>query len=162
MAIELDESSIIKANFQFWDQMLAMKLDPLPCADRFCLESGHALGTVCLSGAWNGQVEIRMEEGLTNTATAAMLMQPVGAVVEADRTRCDQRDRQHGCRRDQVLVAETVRHDCAGGRDQTRTVLRAKAERTLCRCYLPARCRNHDGACANDGSGPLREGKCAV
>jgi CheY-specific phosphatase CheX len=84
MAIELDESSIIKANFQFWEQMLAMKLDPLPCADQFCLESGHALGTVSLSGAWNGQVEIRMDEGLTNTATAAMLMQPVEAVVEAD------------------------------------------------------------------------------
>jgi len=84
MGIELDESSIIKANLQFWEQMLAMELDPLPCADQFCLESGHVLGTVGLSGAWNGRVEIRMDEGLTNLATAAMLMQPVDAVVEAD------------------------------------------------------------------------------
>ena len=84
MAIELDESSIIKANFQFWDQMLAMKLDPLPSPVEFCLDSGHALGTVSLSGAWNGSVEVRMEEGLAYLATAAMLMQPVEGVVEAD------------------------------------------------------------------------------
>ena len=84
MGIELDESSIIKANLQFWEQMLAMELDPLPWADQFRLESGHVLGIVGLSGAWNGRVEIRMDEGLTNLATAAMLMQPVDAVVEAD------------------------------------------------------------------------------
>ena len=84
MGIELDESSIIKANLQFWEQMLAMELDPLPWADQFRLESGHVLGIVGLSGAWNGRVEIRMDEGLTNLATAAMLMEPVDAVVEAD------------------------------------------------------------------------------
>jgi hypothetical protein len=84
MGIELDESSIIKANFQFWEQMLAMKLDPLPSPAEFCLDPGHALGTVNLSGAWNGSVEVRMDEGLTYLATAAMLMQPVEEVAEAD------------------------------------------------------------------------------
>ena len=53
MGIELDESSIIKANFQFWEQMLAMKLEPLPSTVEFCLEAGHVLGRVRLSGAWN-------------------------------------------------------------------------------------------------------------
>jgi CheY-specific phosphatase CheX len=84
MGIELDESSVIKANFQFWEQMLAMKLDPLPSTVEFCLEAGHVLGKVSLSGAWNGQIEIRMDEGLTHQATAAMLMQPLADVVEAD------------------------------------------------------------------------------
>ena len=84
MGIELDESSIIKANFQFWEQMLAMKLEPLPSTVEFCLEAGHVLGRVSLSGAWNGQIEIRMDEGLTHQATAAMLMQPLAEVIDAD------------------------------------------------------------------------------
>jgi CheY-specific phosphatase CheX len=84
MPIELDESSIIKASSQFWDQMLAMKLDPLPPFTEFCLASGHVLGSVNLSGAWNGRIEIRMDERLTHEATAAMLMQPLDTVVEAD------------------------------------------------------------------------------
>jgi hypothetical protein len=84
MSIELDESSIIKANFQFWEQMLAMKLEPLPSTVEFCLDAGHVLGKVSLSGAWNGQIEVRMDEGLTNRATAAMLMQPLADVAEAD------------------------------------------------------------------------------
>jgi CheY-specific phosphatase CheX len=84
MGIDVDEDSIIKANFQFWEQMLAMKLEPLPSTVEFCLEAGHVLGKVKLSGAWNGQIEVRMDEGLTNQATAAMLMQPLEDVVEAD------------------------------------------------------------------------------
>ncbi len=84
MRIEIDESSIIKANSQFWEQMLAMRLDPLPRLEQFCIESGHVLGMVSLSGAWNGRVEIRMEEGLTRQATAAMLMQPLESVAEVD------------------------------------------------------------------------------
>jgi hypothetical protein len=84
MGIELDESSIIKANFQFWEQMLAMKLEPLPSTVEFCLEAGHVLGRVSLSGAWNGQIEVRMDEGLTHQATAAMLMQPLAEVIDAD------------------------------------------------------------------------------
>ena len=84
MGIGLDESSIIKANFQFWEQMLAMKLEPLPSTVEFCLEAGHVLGRVSLSGAWNGQIEVRMDEGLTHQATAAMLMQPLAEVIDAD------------------------------------------------------------------------------
>jgi hypothetical protein len=84
MGIELDESSIIKANFQFWEQMLAMKLEPLPSTVEFCLEAGHVLGRVSLFGAWNGQIEVRMDEGLTHQATAAMLMQPLAEVIDAD------------------------------------------------------------------------------
>jgi chemotaxis protein CheX len=84
MQIELDESSIIKANSQFWEQMLAMKLDPMTTPDEFCLGSGHVLGSVSLSGAWNGCIEIRMDEGPSRQATAAMLMQPVDTVGEAD------------------------------------------------------------------------------
>jgi CheY-specific phosphatase CheX len=61
-----------------------MKLEPLPSTVEFCLEAGHVLGRVSLSGAWNGQIEIRMDEGLTNQATAAMLMQPLAEVAEAD------------------------------------------------------------------------------
>jgi CheY-specific phosphatase CheX len=84
MAIELDESSIIKASSQFWDQMLAMKLDPLPPFAEFCLAPGHVMGIVSLSGAWNGRIEVRMDEQLAHEATAAMLMQPLKAVFDAD------------------------------------------------------------------------------
>jgi CheY-specific phosphatase CheX len=85
MGIELDEASIIKANFQFWHQMLAMRLDPLAATEEFCLDEGHFVGMVNLSGAWNGRIEIRMDEGLTHQATAAMLMQPPESVAKADR-----------------------------------------------------------------------------
>jgi CheY-specific phosphatase CheX len=84
MPIELDESSIIKASSQFWDQMLAMKLDPLPPFTEFCLEPGHVLGMVGLSGAWNGRIEVRMDEQLAHEATAAMLMQPIKSVLDED------------------------------------------------------------------------------
>jgi CheY-specific phosphatase CheX len=84
MAIELDESSIIQANSQFWEQMLAMKLDTMATPDEFCLAAGHVLGTVSLSGAWSGRIEIRMDERLSHQATAAMLMQAVETVAEVD------------------------------------------------------------------------------
>ena len=84
MLIEVDESSIIQANSQFWEQMLAMRLDPMDTSDEFCLGSGHVLGTVNLSGAWTGSIEVRMDEHLTQEATAAMLMQPVEEVRETD------------------------------------------------------------------------------
>lgn len=82
--IEVDEASIIKASNQFWEQMLAMKLDPMISSDEFCLASGHVLGMVSLSGAWNGRIEIRMDEGLGHEATAAMLMQPIESVADSD------------------------------------------------------------------------------
>ena len=81
---EVDEASIIKASNQFWEQMLAMKLDPMASPDEFCLASGHVLGMVSLSGAWNGRIEVRMDEGLGHEATAAMLMQPIETVADAD------------------------------------------------------------------------------
>ena len=84
MQNEVDESSIIKANSQFWEQMLAMKLDPMVSPDQFCLGPGHMLGTVGLSGAWTGHIDVRLDERLTQQATAAMLMQPLETVVEAD------------------------------------------------------------------------------
>jgi len=37
-----------------------------------------------MGGAWKGRVEVRMAEGLAYAATAAMMMQPVSSVVEAD------------------------------------------------------------------------------
>ncbi len=84
MQIEVDESAIIQANSQFWEQMLMMHLDPMATPDEFCLSAGHVLGLVNLSGAWTGSIEIRMDEGLTRRATAAMLMQPVETVQETD------------------------------------------------------------------------------
>lgn len=85
MGIELDEASIVKANSQFWEQMLAMKLDILVASEQFCLNAGHLVGMVNLSGAWNGRIEVRMDEGLALQATAAMLMQPAESVADADR-----------------------------------------------------------------------------
>ncbi len=84
MQIEVDERAIIQASAQFWEQMLTMKLDPMTTPDEFCLSAGHVLALVNLSGAWTGSIEIRMDEGLARRATAAMLMQPVETVQEAD------------------------------------------------------------------------------
>ena len=84
MQIQVDKSSIIKANSQFWEQMLAVKLDALATPDEFCLGSGHVLGTVSLSGAWTGSIEVRMDEDLTWRATAAMLMQPADTISLTD------------------------------------------------------------------------------
>lgn len=82
--IEVDEASIVKASNQFWEQMLAMKLDPMASPDEFCLASGHVVGTVSLSGAWNGRIEIRMDEALGHEATAAMLMQSIEFIADSD------------------------------------------------------------------------------
>lgn len=84
MSIEVDENSIIRANSQFWEQMLSMHLDPMSCVDEFCLGAGHVLGTVHLSGAWTGMVEIRMDGGMALRVTSEMLMQPTAEVQAAD------------------------------------------------------------------------------
>lgn len=84
MLAELDESAIIKANAQFWEQMLAMTVQPLDRPSEFCVGPGHVQAMVGISGAWNGSIEVRLEEKLAVVATAAMLMQPVETVVEAD------------------------------------------------------------------------------
>ncbi len=80
----LDEQSVINANSQFWEQMLAMKLDTLVVQGEFCVGAGHVLGSVDLGGVWAGRIEVRLAEGLAYQATAAMLMQPVETVGEAD------------------------------------------------------------------------------
>lgn len=84
MQIQLDESAIIKANAQFWEQMLAMDLAPLATPNEFCLGVGHVLSLVKLSGAWTGSIEIRMDQTLNQRATAVMLMQPPETVQEPD------------------------------------------------------------------------------
>jgi len=80
----VDEQCVIKANSQFWEQMLSMILDPLPASGEFCVGAGHVLGSVNLGGVWKGRIEVRLAEGLAYHATAAMMMQPVESVVEAD------------------------------------------------------------------------------
>jgi CheY-specific phosphatase CheX len=84
MRAQIDEQSVINANAQFWEQMLDLKLEPVPIAEIFCVGTRHLLGTVELSGAWKGRIEVRIDEKLAYIATAAMLMQPVDTVSEND------------------------------------------------------------------------------
>jgi CheY-specific phosphatase CheX len=84
MRANLDEQCVIKANSQFWEQMLAMTLAPLAGPEDLCVGAGHVLGSVNLGGVWKGRIEVRMAEGLAYQATAAMMMQPVETVGEAD------------------------------------------------------------------------------
>ena len=84
MRAQLDEQSVIKANSQFWEQMLAMKLDPVSSPEEFYAAAGHVFGSVRLSGVWTGQIEVRMAEALAYEATAAMMMQPLNTVGESD------------------------------------------------------------------------------
>ena len=84
MRAQLDEQSVIKANNQFWQQMLAMTLEIMPVPEEFCVSAGHILGSVNLSGNWKGRIEVRMAGRLAYEATAAMMMQPVDTVAEAD------------------------------------------------------------------------------
>jgi len=84
MRAQLDEQAVIKANSQFWEQMLAMTLEPMQAPEEFCAVSGHVMGWVKLGEAWKGSIEVRMAEGLAYQATAAMMMQTVETVSEAD------------------------------------------------------------------------------
>lgn len=84
MLARLDEQSVIKANEQFWEQMLAMKLETLSCAEEPQLGAEHLSGSVMLSGAWTGLIEVRLACGLAYQATAAMMMQALESVVETD------------------------------------------------------------------------------
>jgi CheY-specific phosphatase CheX len=86
MKAQLDEQSVIKANAQFWEQMLGMTLEPQPAviAAGGALGMGHIMGRVQLSGAWRGLIEVRMAAGLAQLATATMMMQPIETVLEAD------------------------------------------------------------------------------
>jgi CheY-specific phosphatase CheX len=84
MRVQLEEQSVINANAQFWEQMLVMTPDSTLIAEQLCLGAGHILGSVSLSGQWKGRIEVRMARGLAYQATAAMMMQPIETVVEAD------------------------------------------------------------------------------
>ena len=84
MRAELDEAAVVKANAQFWEQMLDMRLELVPESEVFCVGAGHLLGSVSLSGMWKGRIEVRLADGLAQAATAAMLMQPLEAVSAAD------------------------------------------------------------------------------
>jgi len=84
MQTHLDEESLVRANAQFWEQMLGMRMETVPSAEDFCVGAGHVLVSVNLSGEWNGRIEVRMAKELAQATTAAMLMQPVETVGEAD------------------------------------------------------------------------------
>jgi hypothetical protein len=99
----LDEQSVINANAQFWEQMLAIKLEPVPMAEIFCVGTRHLLGTVELSGVWKGRIEVRIDEKLAYLATAAMLMQSGGHSRRSGYHGRHQRDHQHDCGCPQVL-----------------------------------------------------------
>lgn len=84
MRAQIGEQCVISANAQFWDQMLAMKLDPMPPPQEFQVGAGHLVGSVDLTGVWTGRIEVRMAEPLAREATAAMMMQPLDTVAAAD------------------------------------------------------------------------------
>ncbi len=84
MRARVNQECIVNANSQVWEQMLAMTMHTLPLAEELCLDPGHMLGSVDLSGQWKGRIEVRMAGGLAYEATAAMLMQPLDTVGEAD------------------------------------------------------------------------------
>jgi chemotaxis protein CheX len=82
--VHVDEESVIKANAQFWEQMLAMTLEHVPMETDIRVGERHLLGYVQLSGIWNGKIEVRLNDKLALSATAAMLMMPLDSVSEAD------------------------------------------------------------------------------
>ena len=84
MLAHLDEETVINANAQFWQQMLAMTLEPVQFPEEFCMGAGHLHASVGLTGVWKGRIEVRMAEHLAYAATAAMMMQSVESVAEAD------------------------------------------------------------------------------
>jgi len=84
MRAQIGEQCVITASAQFWEQMLAMKLEPQPMQDSLPLASGHVYGSVSLSGVWVGRVEVRLTGGLAREATAAMMMVPSEEVGEAE------------------------------------------------------------------------------
>jgi CheY-specific phosphatase CheX len=84
MMAQLDEQSVVKANSQFWEQMLAMTLETMASPEEFCVGAGHMMGSVALTGAWNGRIEVRLAGGLAYEATAAMMMQALNTVGQAD------------------------------------------------------------------------------
>jgi CheY-specific phosphatase CheX len=87
MSAYVTEESICTANAQFWEQMLAMPMQPVtefqPSAAR-CIGAQHVVGSCDLSGVWSGRIEVRLSRGLALQATSAMLMQPAESVLPDD------------------------------------------------------------------------------
>ena len=89
MSAAITVENIEKASAQFWEQMLAMRLEPcleehqLPEVAR-CIGARHVVAHCDLSGVWMGRIEVRLSHGLAVEATSAMLMQPVEAVQAGD------------------------------------------------------------------------------
>jgi hypothetical protein len=84
MKVYLDEESVIKANAQFWEQMLTMKLETAPPSNSICMETEHMVGVVLLDGVWKGRIEVRIGLQLAYEATAAMMMQARETVQSGD------------------------------------------------------------------------------
>jgi len=84
MNLEINVENVIKANTQFWEQMLTMTLETAPISEAICMESGHLLGAVVLDGVWKGRIEIRIATNLAYEATAAMMMQARETVESSD------------------------------------------------------------------------------
>ena len=98
MQSSVTTESVERATAQFWEQMLGMVLEPHVCGAGGCaggacadygshrceLERMHVLGSCELAGVWAGRIEVRMGHGLASAATAAMLMQAVEEVQQAD------------------------------------------------------------------------------
>lgn len=84
MHVTITVESIHNANAQFWEQMLAMQLEPIEETQLRCIGAEHVVGSCDLSGVWAGSVEVRLSRGLALHATAAMLMQPMEEVRAND------------------------------------------------------------------------------
>jgi CheY-specific phosphatase CheX len=84
MHITITVESIHNANAQFWEQMLAMQLEPIGETELRCMGAEHVMGSCNLSGVWTGCVEVRLSRGLAVQATSAMLMKPIEQVQASD------------------------------------------------------------------------------
>jgi CheY-specific phosphatase CheX len=101
MQVRVTEDNIQNASAQFWEQMLAMRLEPICSADSAkpvlgsaepqaessqirCIGPQHVVGSCDLAGVWVGRIEVRLSQGLAIEATAAMLMQSAASVEACD------------------------------------------------------------------------------
>jgi CheY-specific phosphatase CheX len=87
MPVTVTEENICNANALFWEQMLAMHVEPVQRtteAEVRCIGAKHIVGSCDLAGVWIGRIEVRLSHGLAMQATSAMLMQPVESVQPGD------------------------------------------------------------------------------
>jgi CheY-specific phosphatase CheX len=83
MRAQLGERAVVEASNHFWEQMLGITMETVPASEVRTV-AGHVRGSVQLTGAWNGLVEVRLADRLAYFASAGMLMMPLEAVGEAD------------------------------------------------------------------------------